>query len=117
MIHSVNVEKGKKHFHFSQSQVSLLCSHPSPVSSPAFSFLSSPAVCSSCGQVSPWDKREEANEKKLNYALANSDHLALLQAYKVLCCTYWIDLNHSTVYPLTMSSILTCRNTHSILKC
>uniref|UniRef100_A0A4W5KEL6 Putative ATP-dependent RNA helicase DHX57 n=1 Tax=Hucho hucho TaxID=62062 RepID=A0A4W5KEL6_9TELE len=35
--------------------------------------------------VSPWDKREEANEKKLNYALANSDHLALLQAYKGWC--------------------------------
>lgn len=36
-----------------------------------------------CFQVSPWDKREEANEKKLAFALANSDHLALLQAYKV----------------------------------
>ncbi|KAM3858805.1 putative ATP-dependent RNA helicase DHX57 [Diretmus argenteus] len=35
--------------------------------------------------VSPWDKREEANEKKLSYALANSDHLALLQAYKGWC--------------------------------
>uniref|UniRef100_A0A8C4YW87 RNA helicase n=1 Tax=Gadus morhua TaxID=8049 RepID=A0A8C4YW87_GADMO len=35
--------------------------------------------------VSPWDKREEANEKKLNFALANSDHLALLQAYKGWC--------------------------------
>lgn len=34
-------------------------------------------------QVSPWDKREEANEKKQAFALANSDHLALLQAYKV----------------------------------
>lgn len=34
-------------------------------------------------QVSPWDKREEANEKKLAFAVANSDHLALLQAYKV----------------------------------
>uniref|UniRef100_A0A3B4B280 Putative ATP-dependent RNA helicase DHX57 n=1 Tax=Periophthalmus magnuspinnatus TaxID=409849 RepID=A0A3B4B280_9GOBI len=33
--------------------------------------------------VSPWDKREEANEKKMFFALANSDHLALLQAYKV----------------------------------
>jgi len=33
--------------------------------------------------VSPWDKREEANEKKLAFALASSDHLALLQAYKV----------------------------------
>ncbi|KAM7367031.1 hypothetical protein PAMP_014956 [Pampus punctatissimus] len=32
--------------------------------------------------VSPWDKREEANEKKLAFALASSDHLALLQAYK-----------------------------------
>ncbi|KAM4614689.1 putative ATP-dependent RNA helicase DHX57 [Polymixia lowei] len=35
--------------------------------------------------VSPWDKREEANEKKLSYALAHSDHLALLQAYKGWC--------------------------------
>uniref|UniRef100_A0A665WCX5 Putative ATP-dependent RNA helicase DHX57 n=1 Tax=Echeneis naucrates TaxID=173247 RepID=A0A665WCX5_ECHNA len=41
--------------------------------------------------VSPWDKREEANEKKLAFALANSDHLALLQAYKVL--TEFIDLD------------------------
>ncbi|KAK1171604.1 putative ATP-dependent RNA helicase DHX57 isoform X1 [Acipenser oxyrinchus oxyrinchus] len=32
--------------------------------------------------VSPWDKREEANIKKLEFALGNSDHLALLQAYK-----------------------------------
>lgn len=36
--------------------------------------------------VSPWDKREEANEKKLAFAVANSDHLALLQAYKGWCC-------------------------------
>ncbi|XP_044041528.1 putative ATP-dependent RNA helicase DHX57 isoform X2 [Siniperca chuatsi] len=36
--------------------------------------------------ASPWDKREEANEKKLAFALANSDHLALLQAYKGWCC-------------------------------
>ncbi|XP_051504272.1 putative ATP-dependent RNA helicase DHX57 isoform X2 [Myxocyprinus asiaticus] len=35
--------------------------------------------------VSPWDKREEANEKKLSFSLANSDHLALLQAYKGWC--------------------------------
>uniref|UniRef100_A0A3Q1JIH6 Putative ATP-dependent RNA helicase DHX57 n=1 Tax=Anabas testudineus TaxID=64144 RepID=A0A3Q1JIH6_ANATE len=35
--------------------------------------------------VSPWDKREEANEKKLAFAVANSDHLALLQAYKGWC--------------------------------
>ncbi|XP_016129380.1 putative ATP-dependent RNA helicase DHX57 [Sinocyclocheilus grahami] len=35
--------------------------------------------------VSPWDKREEANEKKLGFSLANSDHLALLQAYKGWC--------------------------------
>ncbi|XP_064411237.1 putative ATP-dependent RNA helicase DHX57 [Latimeria chalumnae] len=32
--------------------------------------------------VFPWDKREEANKKKLEFAVANSDHLALLQAYK-----------------------------------
>uniref|UniRef100_A0A1A8UE18 Putative ATP-dependent RNA helicase DHX57 n=1 Tax=Nothobranchius furzeri TaxID=105023 RepID=A0A1A8UE18_NOTFU len=36
--------------------------------------------------VSPWDKREEASEKKLAFAVANSDHLALLQAYKGWCC-------------------------------
>ncbi|XP_050981383.1 putative ATP-dependent RNA helicase DHX57 [Labeo rohita] len=35
--------------------------------------------------VSPWDKREEANEKKLGFSLANSDHQALLQAYKGWC--------------------------------
>ncbi|KAK2896458.1 hypothetical protein Q8A67_010946 [Cirrhinus molitorella] len=35
--------------------------------------------------VSPWDKREEANEKKLGFSLVNSDHLALLQAYKGWC--------------------------------
>ncbi|XP_057710392.1 putative ATP-dependent RNA helicase DHX57 [Corythoichthys intestinalis] len=35
--------------------------------------------------VAPWDKREQANEKKLEFALANSDHLALLQAYKGWC--------------------------------
>uniref|UniRef100_A0A3Q2YXE0 Putative ATP-dependent RNA helicase DHX57 n=1 Tax=Hippocampus comes TaxID=109280 RepID=A0A3Q2YXE0_HIPCM len=35
--------------------------------------------------VSPWDKREEANNKKLDFAVANSDHLALLQAYKGWC--------------------------------
>ncbi|KAJ8248547.1 hypothetical protein GJAV_G00243170 [Gymnothorax javanicus] len=32
--------------------------------------------------VSPWDKREEATERKQSFALAKSDHLALLQAYK-----------------------------------
>lgn len=36
--------------------------------------------------VSPWDKREEANEKKLAFAVASSDHLALLQAYKGWSC-------------------------------
>uniref|UniRef100_A0A8C0QQ50 Putative ATP-dependent RNA helicase DHX57 n=1 Tax=Chelonoidis abingdonii TaxID=106734 RepID=A0A8C0QQ50_CHEAB len=32
--------------------------------------------------VSPWDKREEANKKKLEFAIGNSDYLALLRAYK-----------------------------------
>lgn len=31
----------------------------------------------------PWDKKEEANKKKQEFAVASSDHLALLQAYKV----------------------------------
>lgn len=34
-------------------------------------------------QVSPWDKREEAFKKKLEFSVGNSDYLALLQAYKV----------------------------------
>lgn len=34
-------------------------------------------------KVSPWDKREEAFKKKLEFARENSDYLALLQAYKV----------------------------------
>lgn len=41
-------------------------------------------LCASGFKVSPWDKREEANKKKLAFAVASSDHLALLQAYKVL---------------------------------
>ncbi|CAM9576957.1 unnamed protein product [Lampetra planeri] len=32
--------------------------------------------------VSPWDKRQEANAKKLEFAEAKSDHLTLLKAYK-----------------------------------
>ncbi|XP_048337698.1 putative ATP-dependent RNA helicase DHX57 [Sphaerodactylus townsendi] len=32
--------------------------------------------------VSPWNKREEAFIKKLEFAVGNSDYLALLQAYK-----------------------------------
>ncbi|XP_062238663.1 putative ATP-dependent RNA helicase DHX57 [Platichthys flesus] len=35
--------------------------------------------------MSPWDKRDEANERKLAFAVNNSDHLALLQAYKGWC--------------------------------
>ncbi|KGL77564.1 Putative ATP-dependent RNA helicase DHX57, partial [Tinamus guttatus] len=35
--------------------------------------------------VSPWDKREEANKKKLEFAVGKSDYLALLQAYKGWC--------------------------------
>uniref|UniRef100_A0A8C5HMS3 Putative ATP-dependent RNA helicase DHX57 n=1 Tax=Gouania willdenowi TaxID=441366 RepID=A0A8C5HMS3_GOUWI len=36
--------------------------------------------------VSPWDKREEANLKKRTFAVGNSDHLTLLQAYKGCLC-------------------------------
>lgn len=35
--------------------------------------------------VSPWDKREEAFKKKLEFSVGNSDYLALLQAYKGWC--------------------------------
>ncbi|XP_028304104.1 putative ATP-dependent RNA helicase DHX57 [Gouania willdenowi] len=35
--------------------------------------------------VSPWNKREEANMKKRAFAVGNSDHLTLLQAYKGWC--------------------------------
>lgn len=45
--------------------------------------------------MSPWDKREEANEKKLTFAVANSDHLALLQAYKA---QYFLGWNIISLY-------------------
>ncbi|XP_032881667.1 putative ATP-dependent RNA helicase DHX57 isoform X2 [Amblyraja radiata] len=32
--------------------------------------------------VAPWDKREEANAKKLEFAVAHSDYLTIFQAYK-----------------------------------
>ncbi|KAL7987260.1 hypothetical protein Chor_006179 [Crotalus horridus] len=32
--------------------------------------------------ISPWDKREEAFKKKLEFSIGNSDYLALIQAYK-----------------------------------
>ncbi|XP_063158048.1 putative ATP-dependent RNA helicase DHX57 isoform X1 [Candoia aspera] len=35
--------------------------------------------------ISPWDKREEAFKKKLEFSIGNSDYLALLQAYKGWC--------------------------------
>ncbi|XP_073413655.1 putative ATP-dependent RNA helicase DHX57 isoform X2 [Dendrobates tinctorius] len=47
-----------------------------PVLTIAASLASkSPFVC-------PWDKKEDANKKKQDFAVGNSDHLALLQAYK-----------------------------------
>ncbi|XP_069625162.1 putative ATP-dependent RNA helicase DHX57 [Ranitomeya imitator] len=47
-----------------------------PVLTIAASLASkSPFVC-------PWDKKEDANKKKQEFAVGNSDHLALLQAYK-----------------------------------
>ncbi|KAJ1154417.1 hypothetical protein NDU88_007169 [Pleurodeles waltl] len=50
------------------------CLDPSLTIAASLAFKS-PFVC-------PWDKKEEANSKKLEFAVANSDHLALLQAYK-----------------------------------
>ncbi|KAM6460944.1 putative ATP-dependent RNA helicase DHX57 isoform 2-T2 [Liasis olivaceus] len=35
--------------------------------------------------VSPWDKKEEAFKKKLEFSIGNSDYLAVLQAYKGWC--------------------------------
>ncbi|KAM3853474.1 putative ATP-dependent RNA helicase DHX57 isoform 1-T2 [Vipera latastei] len=32
--------------------------------------------------ISPWDKREEAFKKKLEFSIGNSDYLAVIQAYK-----------------------------------
>ncbi|KAM4042079.1 putative ATP-dependent RNA helicase DHX57 isoform 2-T2 [Anomaloglossus baeobatrachus] len=47
-----------------------------PVLTIAASLASkSPFVC-------PWDKKEDANKKKQEFAVGSSDHLALLQAYK-----------------------------------
>ena len=35
-------------------------------------------------QVSPFDKREEADRMKQGFAVGNSDHLTMLKAYKVI---------------------------------
>lgn len=55
-------------------------------------------------QVSPWDMRKEANEKKLAFALANSDHLALLQAYKVSVVTCF----HCSTFPVHQMMSVVC---------
>ena len=34
-------------------------------------------------QVSPFDKKDEADKKKLEFATGNSDHLTMVNAYKV----------------------------------
>ena len=34
-------------------------------------------------QVSPFDRRDEADAKKREFSTANSDHLTVLRAYKV----------------------------------
>ena len=34
-------------------------------------------------QVSPFDKRDDADKKKVEFAIGNSDHLTMLMAYKV----------------------------------
>lgn len=42
--------------------------------------------------VSPFSKRNEADAKKKQFAICNSDHLTVLMAYKVKCSTvYYID--------------------------
>ncbi|XP_058480451.1 putative ATP-dependent RNA helicase DHX57 [Solea solea] len=48
--------------------------------------------------VSPWDKREEANDKKLAFAGNNSDHVALLNAYKGWCRAARNGYKASSVY-------------------
>ena len=35
-------------------------------------------------QSAPFDKRDEADKKRSEMAVGNSDHLTLLEAYKVL---------------------------------
>ena len=40
-----------------------------------------------CLQVSPFDRRDEADEKKRQFSTASSDHLTVLNAYKVSAAT------------------------------
>ncbi|KAM8884775.1 putative ATP-dependent RNA helicase DHX57 isoform 1-T2 [Synchiropus picturatus] len=62
--------------------------------------------------VSPWDKREEANEKKLAFAVASSDHLALLQAYKGWCCA--AKSGHQAGYQYCRENFLSWRGLQEI---
>ena len=39
-------------------------------------------------QVAPFDKREDADNKKREFAVGNSDHLTMLSAYKVCYYAY-----------------------------
>ena len=39
-------------------------------------------------QVAPFDKRDQADKKRKEYATGNSDHLTLLRAYKVKFAFY-----------------------------
>uniref|UniRef100_A0A4W3H8A4 Putative ATP-dependent RNA helicase DHX57 n=1 Tax=Callorhinchus milii TaxID=7868 RepID=A0A4W3H8A4_CALMI len=57
--------------------------------------------------VSPWDKREEANNKKLEFAVAHSDHLALCKAYK--CWTAALKENCHSGYSYCKENFLSGR--------
>jgi ATP-dependent RNA helicase DHX57 len=39
--------------------------------------------------ISPFDKRDEAKKKKLEFAARNSDHLTVLRAYQVSTYTFF----------------------------
>ena len=41
---------------------------------------------SSSSQVSPFGKKSEADEKRKEFAVGNSDYLTILNAYKVGTC-------------------------------
>ena len=42
--------------------------------------------------MAPFGKKHEATEKKLEFAAGNSDHLTMLNAYRVMSASYYVSL-------------------------
>ncbi len=73
--------------------------HLSVENNPDQRFCRSLFIFFRLSQVSPFDKRDAADKKKLEFAVGNSDHLTMLKAYQVVLrkeirtvCCHFVDL-------------------------